>query len=146
MAMVTSETELDAFRAEVMFNVMLQGLPLTVANDAGDLPVVSCLDHEPVSALLDRVSAAGGHATVFSRGPVGRNGSYVVRRAAFISAECALMSSATDMTDDAPAANAPIGMLLDHLDLQPGGVVLPKALGPKAGMAERPTPVEFQVV
>lgn len=143
--MMRDSRELRDFRAEVMFNVMYQGLPLTVANDAGDLPVVACLDREPLAVLLDRVSAAGGYATVFSKSDEGPDGRYVVRRAAFISADCALNVEAADMTDEAPARNAQIGMFLDYLETQPGGVIIPKSLGVRADVVERPTPVEFQL-
>lgn len=54
-----------------MYNVMLGNVAIQVTNNQGETPVISCLDEEPVSALLARIERAGGAGTVFSLGKRG---------------------------------------------------------------------------
>lgn len=146
MMMKARDHELLRFTNEVMFNVALDDL-VTVTNDEGVLSVVACLDTEPLSVLLDRVAASGGYATVFSQSRLADDGSYTVRRAEFIDSRCALEQGAEQMLDeDAPNADATVGLFLDYLETQPCGVVIPARLGMRVEAATSPHAVELQPV
>ncbi|PHP53262.1 hypothetical protein [Actinomyces ruminis] len=129
---VREHEELRSFTVDVMYNVLVSDLPTATTNDRGESPVVACLDSELLSDVMARVAAVGGYATVFSRGSLSDDGTYAVRFVDFVDEACAIDLGATDMTEEAPAESASMGMFLDYLETQEHGVVLPKQLGSSA--------------
>lgn len=142
--MTDREMELHRFTMDVMYNVALNGDLASVTNNVGEHPCVACLDDEPLGDVLARVEAAGGFATVFCRGVCDPEGGYLVRIAHFIDEACALSQGAEDMTDDeAPSADAPVGMFLTYLETRPNGVRIPNRLNSNVGAASPSRAVEF---
>lgn len=134
-----SYKRLSDFWAEVAFNVAFYDLA-RVTNDEGVVGVVSCLDDEPLAAMMSRIEACGGYATVFSLAEDGR-----VRMVEVIDEACALGQGAEPMLDeDAPAPNATIGLFLDYLETRPHGVVIPQRLGSPIEAISSPRAVEFE--
>lgn len=116
-------SELLRFESEVMYNVMLGNVDIRVTNNCGETPVISCLDSEPVSVLLQRVERAGGAGTVFSLG--GRGGVPVVRCVEVVDSQCALGVASDDVSDIPNFEHSTIGLLFDYVRTQRGGVRVP---------------------
>lgn len=136
---VSSMKRLLDFQSEVMMNTLVHDLA-QVTNDEGVVGVVSCLDDEPLEALMSRIEACGGFATVFSLAEDGR-----VRMVEVVDEVCALGQGAEPMLDkDAPAPNATIGLFLDYLETRPHGVVIPQRLGSPIEAISSPRAVEFE--
>lgn len=125
--MMAEESLLDKFRREVNHNLAygpMADVELPVTSDDGGCPVVVALDSERLSVVLGRLRAVGGFANLFVRGE-GR-----VRVASVIGAECAIAAPDDDMSgDEAPGADATVGMFLDYLERRPNGVILSAAVG-----------------
>lgn len=132
---------LDAFRQEVDWNLAcgaLAGVELPVTGDDGGCPVVVALDDERFSILLGRLRAVGGFANLFVKDGEGR-----VRTASVIGETCAIPTADDKMLgDDAPGADATVGIFLDYLELHPNGVVVSAAVGHPACARDART-VEF---
>ncbi|SKU56834.1 Uncharacterised protein [Mycobacteroides abscessus subsp. massiliense] len=122
-----SMEELDAFRREVNLNIAfgaLADIDLPVTSDDGGFPVVVALGGERLSVVLGRLRAVGGYANLIVRG----DGQ--VRMASVIGPECAIGEPDDTMVgDQAPGANATIGMFLDYVQRNPNGVTISAALG-----------------
>lgn len=122
--------QLDAFRREVNLNLAcgaLVDVELPVTSDDGGCPVVVALEEERLSTLLGRIRAVGGFANLFVRGPE------QVWMVSVISAACAIRPPGDVMSgDDAPGPNATVGMFIDYVARNPGGVALSAAVGQDA--------------
>ena len=120
--------QLSMFEMEVDANIASGGLDdLLVVSDAdGSSPVVSALAQEPLSLLLERISAIGGSANIFIReresvamlvSTVSRDGGNSRENVADLSDQHEWLNG-----------NATIGTFLDYLRTQPHGVRMPASL------------------
>ncbi|MGW5519360.1 hypothetical protein [Nocardia africana] len=126
-----SQSQLDAFRREVNFNLALGALAdvdLPVTGDDGGCPVVVALEEEALSTVLGRLRAVGGYANLFVRGADG------VRMASVIENVSAIADASDDMTPvgEEPGANATVGIFLDWVERCPNGVKITAAVGQPA--------------
>lgn len=123
--------QLDAFRQAVDWNLACGGLAdydLPVTADDGGSPVVVAFDSERLAVLLGRVRAVGGYANVFVSDNVGG-----VRMASVVNDVCAIPVPGDQLIgDDAPGANATVGMFLDYVSRHPNGVAVSAAVGQQA--------------
>lgn len=135
-----SDERLDAFRREVDWNLAcgaLAGVELPVTSDDGGSPVVVALEDERFSVVLGRLRAVGGFANLFVKGDER------VRTASVIDESCAIPTPGDTMVgDDAPGADATVGMFLDYLEHHPNGVAVSAAVGHPACARDAKT-VEF---
>lgn len=123
-----SQSQLDAFRREVNFNLAIGALAdvdLPVTGDDGGCPVVVALEEEALSTVLGRLRAVGGYANLFVRGTEG------VRMASVIENVSAIADASDDMTPpgEEPGANATVGIFLDWVERCPNGVKISEAVG-----------------
>lgn len=137
------DKRLDAFRRQVDWNLACGSLAeyvLPVTSDDGGSPVVVAFESERLSVLLGRIRAVGGFANLFVSGDSG------VRMASVIGDAFAIADTDDRLTgDDAPGANATVGMFLDYVGRHPRGVTVSAAVGQQACARDART-VDFAAV
>ncbi|CAN5260591.1 hypothetical protein BH11ACT6_BH11ACT6_20700 [soil metagenome] len=137
-----SESRLDAFRREVNWQLAcgaLADVDLAVTSDAGEFPVIVALGEERWSTVLGRIRAVGGFANLFVEGE-GK-----VWAASVIGTACAIGEPEPQdilTGDEAPGADATVGMFLDYVVRRPQGVQVSAAMGHPACARDART-VEF---
>lgn len=133
--------QLEQFRHEVDVNLesgALGDFRLPVTGDDGSAPIVVAFADEPVSALTERIQAAGGYANVFVKDE------RAVRFVSVIEEACAIAEPDDRMVGaEAPGATSTIGMLLAYVERHPNGVTISAALGHPA-CARHAQQVELQ--
>ncbi|OBG83293.1 hypothetical protein A5699_04660 [Mycobacterium sp. E802] len=128
--MLMSESRLDAFRREVNWQLAcgaLAEVDLEVTNDDGEFPVIVALSEERWSTVLGRIRAVGGYANLFVEAEGGK-----VWAASVIGTACAIGEPEPDdilTGDDAPGADATVGMFLEYVVRRPHGVQVSAAMG-----------------
>lgn len=122
--------ELADFENEVLYNVMLGTTTPKVIDSRGHTPLIACLESETVGTLLARIERAGGCGTIYALSETGR-----VRVIAAQDEDSKALSP-TDLEADTLSENSSIGMLIDYISTQEGGVYLTGAKMRSYGTAE----------
>ena len=122
--------ELADFENEVLYNVMLGTTTPKVIDSRGHTPLIACLESETVGTLLKRIERAGGCGTIYALSETGR-----VRVVAAQDKDSKALSP-TDLEADTLSENSSIGMLIDYISTQEGGVYLTGAKMRSYGTAE----------
>lgn len=122
--------ELADFENEVLYNVMLGTTTPKVIDSRGHTPLIACLESETVGTLLARIERAGGCGTIYALSETGR-----VRVVAAQDKDSKALSP-TDLEADTLSENSSIGMLIDYISTQEGGVYLTGAKMRSYGTAE----------
>lgn len=123
-ALIERRWELANFNIEVNANIAAGNVDdvLAVTDENGEYPVVTALGCEPLSLLVERVSAIGGRANVFVKGR---------DRVSFIAADrYEGNGNPVDLsdTDEWESGSSDIDMFLDYLRMQHDGVIMPDRL------------------
>ena len=123
-ALVERRLELANFNIEVNANIAAGNVDdvLAVTDENGEYPIVTALGREPVSLLVERVSAIGGRANVFVKG---------MDRVSFITADrYGGKGNPADLSDidEWESGSSDIDMFLNYLRTQRDGVIMPDRL------------------
>lgn len=123
-ALVQPRLELANFNIEVNANIAAGNVDgvLTVTNENGEYPIVAALGCEPLSLLVERISALGGNANVFVKGKDGI--SFIIAERYTGKGHPVDLSD----TDEWGSGMSDIDMFLDYLRLQCDGVIMPNRL------------------
>lgn len=129
-ALMKRRIELANFRIEVNQNLARGEFDhmLVVKDEHGEYPVVTALGNEPLSLLLERVSALGGRANIFVKGSEG---------VSFILADYPEDGvQPLDLSDGAQWASgeSAIDIFLQYLRTQKNGIAMPDCL-PDSGLS-----------
>ena len=123
-ALVKRRLALANFNIEVNENIAAGNVDdvLAVTNAAGEYPVVAALGCEPLSLLVERVSAIGGIANVFVKG---RSGVSMI-----VASRPTGEGNPADLSDvdEWKSGESNIDMFLDYLRRQKDGVIMPDHL------------------
>ena len=113
----------ESFEDFVLYKVLSGDLTPKVTDSNGYMPIIACLESEPLEYLFNRLKNCEGNATIYSLSDEGK-----VRVTGVVAADSALTIDPTDLTGTPPSKYASIGLFLDYVASQSDGVLMPSIL------------------
>ena len=111
------------FEDYILYSVLSGELTLKVTDSQGAIPVIACLESEPLEKLFTCLENCGWNATVYTLSNSGK-----IRVTGVINADSALTINATNLINEPFSRYSSIGMFIDYVSTQKDGVLTSNTL------------------